>query len=117
MRGMYGIKGKSELPDLQPRKQESIPEEAKEKEEVKLPLLHPRSLPPLPQPAPIPRSLLLPQPTPPIHSSPTKTVSPKPLPEIEEDLDQQADGLLKWVQELPEEMSMSSSTHRLPISL
>ena len=116
---MYGIKGKSELPDLQPRKQESIPEEAKEKEEVKLPPLHPRLLPPMPQPAPIPRALLLPQSQaiPPIHSSPTKTISPKALPEIEEDLDQQADGLLKWVQELPEEMSMSSSTHRLPISL
>ena len=117
MRGMYGIKGKSELPDLQPKKQESIPEEAKEREEVKLPPLHPRLLPPLSRPAPyapLPHASQVPTL---VHLSPIKAVSPKAPPEIEEDLDQQADGLLKWVEELPEEMSVSSSTHRLPIAL
>lgn len=117
---MYGIKGKTELPDLQPKKQESIPEEAKEREEVKLPSLHSK-LPPLSRPAapypPLPHASQVPQVPPLVHLSPIKTVPSKVLPEVEEDLDQQADGLLKWVEELPEEMSVSSSTHRLPIAL
>lgn len=113
MRGMYGITGKTELPDLQPqRKPEVIPEEIKEKEEVKLPPLHSRLLPPISSHFTATKA---------VHSLPQPHVSPKkvssPLAEVEEDIDLQADGLLKWVEELPEEMSMSSSTHRLAIAL
>lgn len=111
MRGMYGLGGaKVELPAL-PKRPDPAPEIQKEKEEVKLPLLHPKP-PLLPGKLPTPKH----SPKRPLDSF-HPVVHETPHEDIEEDIDQQADGLLRWVEELPEEMSVSTSNQKLQIAL
>ena len=112
---MYGLgalgKSGTELPPLPTKRSDPIPEESKDREEIRLPAIYPKLSPILEKP---PQAISTPKKSP---KRPSVRSSVAAHEEIEEDLDTQADGLLRWVEELPEEMSASASNPKLAIAL